>query len=159
MGSAIMAVERAVVSYGEQVEVLATMDVGTMWDRYLGEFLGEWERLSRTGIPEAEMDAAMQAFMDELSSKPLDDIARQSLAVSYSAGRSNEILRAFNEGEATFAVRSEILDNNTCATCADLDGVTVDIGTPEYDLYMPPNWCEGGDRCRGFYVMISGGEA
>jgi hypothetical protein len=152
-----MAVTRAVVSYGEQVEVLATMDVGAMWDRYLGEFLGEWERLNRLGLPEAEVERSMQAFMDELSSKPLDDLARQSSSVSYNAGRSDEILRTFNEGEATFVVRSEILDNNTCPTCADLDGAVIEIGTPEYDLFLPPAHCDGGDRCRGFYVMIAGG--
>ena len=61
-----MAVARSVVSYGEQVEVLATMDVGKMWDRYLGEFLAEWDRLNRLGLAEAEMERSMLAFMDEL---------------------------------------------------------------------------------------------
>ena len=154
-----MAVERSVVSYGEQVEILATMDVGKMWDRYLGEFLAEWERLNRLGLAEAEMERSMMAFMDELSTKPLEDLARQSSSVSYNAGRSKEILAQFNDGAATFVVRSEILDNNTCATCADLDGSVIDIGTPEYDYFMPPAHCSGGDRCRGFYVMIAGGDA
>jgi len=154
-----MGVERAVVSYGEQVEILATMDVGVMWDRYLGEFLGEWERLNRMGLSEAEIERAMESFMTELSGKPLDDLARQSSSVSYNAGRSDEILRSFNDGEAQFVVRSEILDNNTCVTCGDLDGAVIEIGTSEYDLFLPPAHCEGGDRCRGFYVMISGGES
>ena len=153
-----MAVARSVVSYGEQVEVLATMDVGKMWDRYLGEFLAEWERLNRLGISEVEMERAMESFLGELSGKPLDDLARQSSSVAYNAGRSNEILKQFNDGEAEFVVRSEILDNNTCSMCADLDGSVVDIGTPEYDYFMPPAHCQGGDRCRGFYVMIAGGD-
>ena len=56
-------------------------------------------------------------------------------------------------------MRSEVLDEATCATCADLDGMVFEVGTSDFDRYMPPAMCEGGDRCRGFYVVIAEGGA
>jgi len=73
-----MPLERHVQALGEQVNVLATIDVGEMWDRHLGEFLGEWSRLDRQGLSAAQMDAEMQAFMDGLSSKPLERVSREN---------------------------------------------------------------------------------
>jgi hypothetical protein len=53
-------------------------------------------------------------------------------------------------------LRSEILDSNTCEACANLDSAVFEVGTPDFHTYMPPAQCLGGDRCRGFYVAISG---
>jgi hypothetical protein len=146
--------DRHVRAFEEQAEVLATMDIGQMWDRMLGEFLGEWERLNRQGLPDAELERELRAFMDGLSDKPTADLARKSSSVAYNQGRSASTLGAAEQGSAQFAVRSEVLDTNTCDECAALDGLVVEIGTPSYYEFLPPAKCLGGDRCRGFYVAV-----
>ena len=149
-----MPTERHAVAFEETVGTVAELGMGQMWDRMLGEFLGEWGRLDRTGISDAEMDREMQAFMDGLSDKPLEELSRKSAGVSYNQGRSAEILSS----SAEFVVRSEILDGNTCANCSTLDGQVVQVGSTDYHMWLPPAGCLGGDNCRGFYVPI-GGEA
>jgi hypothetical protein len=59
------------------------------------------------------------------------------------------------DGAAAWVLRSEVLDARTCQACAGLDGTMVKIGTSEYEQLMPPARCEGGDNCRGFYVILS----
>lgn len=134
------------------MEVLATMDVGKMWDRLRGEFLGEWERLQRQGLPDDEIARALDAFMSNLSDTPEKDLARQSSTVAHNQGRGASMVGA----AAEFAVRSEVLDTNTCRTCDSLDGMVVEVGTAEFHEFMPPAKCEGGDRCRGFYIAMQG---
>ena len=99
----------------------------------------------------------MRAFMDGLSERPLTDLSRTSSGVSYNQGRNVEIKDAADSGDVQFVVRSEVLDTHTCRSCSFLDGEVFEVGTPDYERYMPPAECEGGDRCRGFYVAISGG--
>lgn len=147
--------KRHVKAYGEHVEVLATMDLGKMWDRFLGEFLDHWVELDRQGLSEADMERAMQAFMDDLSAKPIEDMARTSSTVAYNQGRAVSILEAADKAEVQYVVRSEILDSNTCEMCEQLDNFIAEIGQPEFDQYMPPAYCLGGARCRGFYVPIA----
>jgi hypothetical protein len=149
-----MAVGRHIRAMDEAIEMVATVDIGTMWDRMLGEFLNEWARLERTGIAPAEMEREMAAFLEGLSDKPVEDLARKSAGVSYNEGRSAEILTRHDVGEVNFVVRSEILDAATCDVCATLDANVFEVGTPEYYEYMPPAKCLGGDRCRGFYVAF-----
>ncbi len=151
-----MALERHIAQLGEQSEILATMDVGKLWDRMLGEFLGEWERLNRQGLSADAMDRAMVGFMDDLSDKPIADLARQSSSVAYNQGRAAEILSAHVDRGVEFVVRSEILDSATCEACANLDSAVIEVGTPDFDEYMPPAKCEGGRNCRCFYVAIRG---
>ncbi len=155
-----MPLERNIAAFEAEVEILATLDVGTLWDRMLGEFLGEWGRLERQGLSSAEMAGEMRGFMDGLSPKQLEDLARTSAGVSYNQGRSAEILSAHVQGLTQFVVRSEVLDAKTCEVCAQLDGSVFEIGTRDYEEFLPPAKCLGGDRCRGFYVAVgSGGEA
>lgn len=141
-----------VTAYAEQVQVLSTMNVGQMWDRLLGEFLGEWTRLERQQLPAAEFDRQLGAFMDELSEKPLADLGRKSTTVAYNQGRDVEIR---TEEQIEFVVRSEVLDNSTCRVCQLLDNEVFRVGTSEYIANMPPAQCLGGDRCRGFYIPVS----
>jgi len=154
-----MPLERHIAAFGEEVEVLATLDVGNMWDRLLGEFLNHWLPLDQAGVSETEMAAEMKSFMDGLSTKPEEDVARQSAGVAYNQGRSAEILSAAEDRGVEWVVRSEILDENTCEMCALLDGKDAQVGSADYKDLMPPRYCEGGRRCRGFYVAIGpGGE-
>ncbi len=81
--------------------------------------------------------------------------SRTSSTVAYNQGRGAEIATAGLDGRAQFVVRSEVLDTRTCRSCANLDGTVVPINSPEYAQFMPPAMCEGGDRCRGFYIAVS----
>lgn len=137
-----------------ETQILAELDVGTQWNRMLNEFLNEYARLQRTTTG-AEIDKAMQAFMDGLSERPMEDLARKSSSVAYNEGRDVEIKTAAAVGEAEVAVRTAVLDGNTCESCQSLDGMIVEIGSAEYDEYMPPAKCDGGDRCRCFYVPVA----
>ena len=152
-----MPLERHITAYADQVEVLASMDVGTMWDRMLGEFLGKWSDLDRQGVSEAEMYSELNSWMNDLSTKPEEKLARQSSEVSYNQGRAAEIETAHEERGVDWVLRSEILDTETCGTCYDLDGTTYRVDLPEFERYMPPQFCEGGKNCRGFYVAIGPG--
>lgn len=52
------------------------------------------------------------------------------------------------------AIRVEALDQNTCGFCDDVEGIVVEIDSPEFEEYQPPNGCEGADLCRGVYAFI-----
>lgn len=149
-----MALDRFVEVMDDQVEVTARLSVGELWERLKGEFFGEWERLHRQGLPEAEIQQRLDAFLGELSDKPLEDLARKASGVTYNQGRSAEALSAAEQGEARFVIRSEALDERTCPTCAALDGSIIEIGTPGYFELLPPAQCEGGDRCRGIIIPV-----
>lgn len=137
-----------------QMSLLTSSSIDQMWERAKAEFFGEWEALTRQGLDQAEIARRLESFMDDLSLKPIDDLARQSSTVAYNQGRGASQLTAEAEGEAEFVVRSEILDTATCDPCALLDGEIFGIGTSEYFANMPPAQCDGGARCRGFYVAI-----
>jgi hypothetical protein len=126
-----------------------------LWARMLDEAIDVFMRLSRTGIPEAEVMKQVESALQELSSKPEALVGRQLAEVAYNQGRDMAIKTAAASGEARYAMRSEVLDSATCASCAGLDGVLVLIGTPEYEQLLPPALCLGGDSCRGFYVLIA----
>ncbi len=147
---------RATVAFEESIQTQATVDVGSLWDRLRGEFLDEYARQQRAGLSGDALDNHMQEFMDSLSTKWEADVANQGAGVAYNQGRGLAAQQANAEGRAQYAVRSEVLDDKTCASCATLDGSVVEIGSADYQALMPPSRCEGGDRCRGFYVLVSG---
>ena len=138
----------------EQADLVAGMNVGRIWDRVLGEFLGEWDRLNRQQLTLPELQLQLSAFMDNLSEAPLRDVARTSSAVAYNQGRNVGILEAQASELVEFVVRSEVLDTGTCRPCGLLDGEAFEVGTSEYFANMPPAQCDGGDRCRGFYIPV-----
>ena len=146
-----MPAETELIAFGEQAEVLASMDVGVMWDRLKGEFLGEYARLQRQGLGDAEFDRALDGFMGNLSTKPVEDLARKSSSVAYNQGRSAEIVSQ----QVEYVVRSEVLDSATCEACAQLDSEVIAVNSPDYQRLMPPAECFGGDRCRGFYIPVT----
>ena len=149
-----MALDIHTAAFADEIHTLATLDIGEMWDRQLGEFLGEWTRVNRQNLPADEMEKHLLSFMEDLSGKPTEDLARKSSTVAYNQGRNAEIKTAHAEGEVQYVVRSEILDEATCSECAKWDGAIFEVGTPEFDQYAPPAQCLGGDRCRGFYVAV-----
>lgn len=154
-----MPTEVHIAAFGREAQIVSSINIGEMWDRNLSAFLNEWMRLNRQQVSGTEMESAMLNFMEGLSEAPVADAARKSAGVAYSQGRSAEILSKAETGEAEFVVRSEILDQNTCAECLALDGEVFDVGTQDYFRHMPPAFCLGGDRCRGFYVAVPAEQA
>lgn len=148
------AAERYVDVIGEQVRVRASMDVGAVWNRLLSEMLDQFASLTARNLPAAEMERELTGFVEGLSQKPIDQRARHGATTAYNVGRSAEIKTAADEGVAEYAVRSEILDGNTCSACRNLDGLVMKIDDPDFDRLMPPAECLGGDNCRGFAVAL-----
>jgi len=149
-----VALEVHTAAFADEIQTLATLDIGQMWDRHLGEFLGEWTRVNRQNLPAAETEKHLLSFMEGLSDKPTEDLARKSSTVAYNQGRNAEIKTLHTEGAVEFVVRSEILDQATCSECAKWDGAIFEVDTPSFYQYAPPAQCLGGDRCRGFYVAV-----
>ena len=67
----------------EEIEILTTVGIDALWARMRGEFLAEWARLQRSGLSAIELEAEMNAFINGLSSKPLEKLARTGSGVAY----------------------------------------------------------------------------
>ena len=138
-----------------QADLTAGMNVEAIWTRVLDEFLGEWDMLNRQQLPLPELELRLSAFMDDLSEAPLRDVARGSNTVAYNQGRHVGIVEAQEAGAVEFVVRSEVTeDTRICRPCRLLDGEPFEVGTSEYFANQPPAECEGGRRCRGFYIPV-----
>lgn len=151
-----MPLERQIAAFAGEVEILAGINIGNLWNRMTAEFMGEYERLARQKLTDAQLEAGLRTFIGDLSEKPIDDLARKSSRVAYNQGRNAEILSAAEERDVQFVVRSEVLDTSTCRPCQLLDSEVFEIDSPEYFANLPPAGCDGGDRCRGFYIAIGG---
>ena len=100
---------------------------------------------------EALADAVVSGLRD-LSDAPVDRAARGAAGEAFNLGRN---LAAQEHPEIARAVRTEILDRNTCEPCRELDGKVVEMNSDEYFEFMPPNQCEGREQCRGFYLLLT----
>lgn len=147
--------ERYARGVASEMEIVAQVTLGEMWQRLLGEGLTEWARLEREGLGAEEIERRLRSHLEQLSEKPLEDLSRRASAVAYNQGRAAEIESQADRGRVRYVVRSEILDGSTCEVCAGLDGVIVEVNSSEYDQLMPPARCLGDERCRGFYVPVA----
>lgn len=108
-------------------------------DRPVREFIGEvLGKAADTGV------------------KALDDLASQTALRANGAGRSSA-LDAIASPVEIYA--SELLDRNTCAPCAGIDGEPLTREQAD-ELYPSGGYveCLGGDRCRGTIVVVDAGE-
>lgn len=144
--------------FEEEVDIVSTFDVSSLWAKMVDEYLAEVMEFSRTEPTPDELANHMQEYMDALSDKPIDQLATESTTVAYNEGRSAAILTGAELGEFKYVIRSEILDSNTCDWCESIDNEVFEIDTDEYYANMPPADCEGGARCRGIYVIVPAGE-
>lgn len=144
--------------FEDEVRVLAEISIDKIWERLIREGTDEYLRLYRQGFEGQELWDRFSSFMDGLSEKPVDDLARMDSTVAYNQGRDLALITGKQAGLVDIAVRSEVLDDRTCQYCQALDGTTYEIGSDDYYRYMPPAECEGGERCRGFYVVLPPGE-
>jgi len=138
-----------------EARVASQIAVDEIWARLLDEAIREYNAAMRSGMDEAQALKQVELALHGLSPAKQDLAARQVAEVAYNQGRDMAAKEAAVTGDAQWVVRSEVLDQRTCATCAQLDGVYLKIGTREYEQYLPPARCEGGDNCRGFAVIVS----
>ena len=150
-----MPLDAHIAVFEERAATTASLNIDRLWERLRGEFLDEFERLDRQGYTGYELGKRLESFLDRLSNKPEEDLARKTSSVSYNQGRNVAIQDAAEKGVGRFAVRSEVLDTNTCLECWALDGEVFEVGTADYDIHMPPAFCLGGDRCHGFYILVT----
>ena len=98
------------------------------------------------------VSAAVQDALDALTDRNVIDIAGNALSAAQNQGRAATFAAA---PHATYYA-SEILDANTCAACANVDGrefASLDEASAAYASggYVD---CEGGLRCRGVIVAV-----
>jgi len=154
-GGAWQVISTLTTELAGEARVASQIAVDEIWARLLDEAIREYNAAIRSGMTEAEALKQVEQALHGLSPSKQDLAARQVAEVAYNQGRDVAAKEAAVAGEAQWVVRSEVLDQRTCATCASLDGVYLKIGTREYEQYLPPARCEGGDNCRGFAVIVS----
>lgn len=137
-----------------QVDTIAEIDLDRIWSRLLDQALPEFARIERSGKTGDDLAQAFSDYLTSISEKPLEDLTREEAGRAYNEGRDAAIQTAATGNLVAYVMRSEVLDDNTCDTCRAYDGRIVEVDSDEYTAYMPPAGCEGGPRCRGFYVLI-----
>lgn len=94
--------------------------------------------------------AELRAALEDQSTKTFDRMAQETANVSIGTGRDAELEERKDEIE--LFEYSAILDNNTCGTCSDADGMQA---ADADDLPEAPNPdCDGNAACRCFRVGI-----
>lgn len=147
----LLAVERTHVdAVLEQLAVAAVLNLG--------------ERLSSAAsarasavapLPPEEAAAKVAEHLSGLSDAGMKQQLNGAIQRSYGTGR-----QAFMDVNVpTSIVASELLDNNTCEPCADVDGTEYEtIAESEDDYPYGGGYidCEGGLNCRGTIIAIYG---
>lgn len=102
-------------------------------------------------------DMLMQTHLREKAERLAHNMVLEQIGYVLNAGRTlaalgrdEPILAA--RTQARWAMRSEQLDENTCAPCDTFHGELAAVGTPEYFALLPPSGCLGRGRCRGIMV-------
>jgi hypothetical protein len=127
------------------------IDLDVVYERLLNETRDRLATLQQQGLTGEALAEQLTAHLQGLSDAPVRELGRASTSDAFNLGRNisaQENLTVIKE-----AVRTEVLDSNTCRTCLLLDGTIVEVNSKEYFEFMPPNLCEGRDFCRGFYLF------
>ena len=141
---------RSVTNTAHQVAV--EIDVSDIVGRLEREALRLVNDLSQQGLTGESLADAVVSGLRDLSDAHVDRSARGAAGEAFNLGRN---LTAQEHPEIVRAVRTEILDKNTCPPCRALDGKVVAMNSDEYFEFMPPNQCEGWEQCRGFYLLLT----
>ncbi len=136
---------------GDAHRVGVEIDISEVVTRLEREAMRLANDLSQRGVRGEALADAVARGLREITDAPIERAARGAAHEAFNLGRNLAVQS--NPTAIARAVRSEILDKNTCAPCRELDGKEVEINSPEYFEFMPPNQCEGREQCRGFYVM------
>lgn len=119
--------------------------------------LFERARLEANGLPERKMPPipTSSAYVSQVASMT---------APAFSIGRDTAIQTLYNVAVSRapagkvprmIAEYSSVMEENTCDSCAALDGIRVFVGSDEYNRIKPPSVCEGGERCRCIFTYFA----
>lgn len=134
----------------EAFEVLAQLDVDAVVTRLTNETRRLLTDYSQQGLTGQDLADAVTSGLADLSDVPAEKAGRMAAGEAFNLGRNLGIQE--NAESISEVVRTEVLDENTCAPCRVLDGNVYQVNTPAYFENMPPNGCEGRELCRGFYL-------
>lgn len=137
----------------EAFKVRAEIDLEQFYERIRSETLRLMNELGQQGIKGPELAERIGAELNNLSDVPIEQMGRKSTAEAFNLGRN--LAAQDHKSEIREAVRTEVLDENTCQACRLLDGTVVKVNSDEYFEFMPPRLCHGRDFCRGFYLYRS----
>jgi len=135
----------------EAFRTTVELDLDSVYTRLLNEARAALSEFQKQGLVGDALADAVEARLQALANGPIEAMGRASTSEAFNLGRNiatQENLPLIKE-----AVRTEILDANTCQPCRLLDGTVVEVNSEEYFQFMPPNLCDGRDFCRGFYLL------
>jgi hypothetical protein len=142
-----------------QAEVMVNLDVSNLVARLQSEVVARYNVLAGSGASDPEIAKQIDDYLGSISDRQLESMARQSTSLGFNSGR-NVAIQEYKAQLEPFAIRTEVLDDNTCDVCEAYaqraeDGERFTIGTAEYLENMPPAGCKGQNRCRGFYAVFA----
>lgn len=119
---------------------------------------GSRHAVARTGVGSeaktaSEVAAEVKSYLAGLSDSFLAEQSNAAIMQAINTGR-REFMRA-NNPDHVYA--SELMDENTCSPCSDVDGTEWStVEAAEADAYPAGGYieCEGGPRCRGTLVAV-----
>jgi hypothetical protein len=129
------------------------IDVSDQAARLESEAMRLWNDLRQQGVSGKELGDRIRAGLMNLSDAPVNEAARGATTESFNLGRN--LGAQDHAGAIARVVRTEILDDNTCDYCEEVDGTVVEMNSEEYFRLMPPNGCHGRDLCRGFFMYLT----
>jgi hypothetical protein len=137
----------------DQNEVLVDLDITQLAQRLQGQTVAEYNRLVAQGLSREEIADGVREFLTSITDREAKDMARTSTATAFNLGR-NVAVEELKEELQPIVIRTEVLDKNTCPPCRKLHGKRVRIGSKDYLRFLPPSFCDGRHRCRGFYLVF-----
>jgi hypothetical protein len=133
--------------------VAVEIDISEIAGRLEREALRLVNDYSQQGLAGDELTQAVQDGLRALSPTPVDRAASGARGEAFNLGRNLGIQQ--NPDAVAQVIRTEVLDQNTCAYCLKIDGRVVAVNSDEYFQLMPPNGCAGREQCRGFYIPVA----
>jgi hypothetical protein len=137
----------------EALRVRVEIDLDEFYQRLVSRTREVLPDLQQQGLTGDELARRLEAELSNLSDTPIEQMGRGSTSEAFNLGR-NEAAQEL-QPQIGRVVRTEILDENTCEPCQSLDGRVVEMNSPDYFEFMPPNFCQGESFCRGFYIYRS----
>jgi hypothetical protein len=145
---------RTAISFAnKQSEVLVQLDVTGLVTRLQQQATQQYNLLLGQGLQPEQVADGLQSYFGSLSDRQIRDMGRNSTAVAFNLGRNVTIQELKDDLEPN-AIRTEVLDENTCPPCERLHGFTTEINSPAYFAKSPPAYCDGQRRCRGFWLVF-----
>jgi hypothetical protein len=119
--------------------------------KIFGEFSDSVMSMTRSGNISTEF---VREKLNRVSEKIFNRDMGKVLNTAFGLGRGAEISR--NKDKVAKIIRSEILDEATCAPCLRVDGQEFNgVDDPDFAPFRSGVFegCEGGDNCRGINIV------